>query len=892
MKHPLFPISLIMAISLGLSACGDPVLNNQAIDTTQAVPTVTAELTPGSKGQQELSGKLVQRLYSKGLSTVRPASGEVILIHRGSRQETKVPLLADGGFRLPADLADGEYDVTASLLSGSLSYSESFPSLRVANHLPERFLDLASELVELKGQIRLEGQDRSAGAEVSLIGLALSTRTDADGSYDLGEVPAVLLKDRDIRIRKPNFTTIELPVGINTGLEQNLPSRLLKSVVPISPSLVLQHEAGKVAVTVSTAGTFGTATDPLGGSADGPAQAAGFNQPGAMALAADGSLYIADRSNHRIRKLSATGQVSTYAGNQAGYADGPALQARFDTPNGLALDQDGNLFVSDTWNHALRKISPGGQVSTYAGGTAGYADGPLAQARFNQPTDLSSDSQGNLYLLDFGNQAIRKITPAGEVETVFRSDWPLRGVLTELQAGFRKYPDYALPPTALLGPENARLMFPRNLAVAPNGDLYVSDAANFMIYRIRQGQAEHFAGNNRLYFEGSASPRRDQILLDNPQALAVDQHGTVFVTDQYGIYQIPENGIPVRLLALNGRQILFYQQQERFIQENLFIPGSLLLRPDGSLSVSDHYSHSLYRLHPCDRARPAACNQEAFASYGDYDQRYGNLHAGKFQQPPLSQPDLSAYGLSSLERPYRELANTYLRLRIENVSQLRLSPGVLMLATTHSELFFSPGQPDRGLGLESYAEDGDGRLLEHNYHGPAFSAPFETTHVGYAMLLGLQPPEPKLLLPGEHLDILVSGDTVNLHLFYKLHDGNDLFLGFGSSGLALHAADGSLVQGDLSHQLHIWDLGSENNQPLGQGSQQGGSQPYSNAGTDENGVVHEATDSGLPSAAAILKVTLERPSAEYVDTFMNGATAPPSTPPPLTMPVPGARSAQ
>lgn len=158
------------------------------------------------------------------------------------------------------------------------------------------------------------------------------------------------------------------------------------------------------------------------GFADGPGAAAQFHDPVAVAVDRAGNLYVADRNNHRMRKISPDGVVTTLAGTgQAGFADGPAHVARFNVPYGVALDPaDRTLYVADYLNHAIRKIDlSSGTVSTLAGnGSAGNADGTGANARFNQPYNVKTDGAGNLWVPDQLNHSIRKVTPGGDVTTI------------------------------------------------------------------------------------------------------------------------------------------------------------------------------------------------------------------------------------------------------------------------------------------------------------------------------------------------------------------------------------------------------------------------------------------------------------------------------------------
>src|SRR5712692_489287 len=157
------------------------------------------------------------------------------------------------------------------------------------------------------------------------------------------------------------------------------------------------------------------------GFADGNASEARFNTPSGIAIDRAGDLIIADTSNNRIRKLSADGRtVSTIAGSGvAGFTDGAASEAEFDGPIGIAADKHGNVFVADSYTDKIRKISADGTVTTIAGGNLpGYTDGQASSALFDTPCGVAVDEAGNIFVADTGNRAIRKITPQGDVSTV------------------------------------------------------------------------------------------------------------------------------------------------------------------------------------------------------------------------------------------------------------------------------------------------------------------------------------------------------------------------------------------------------------------------------------------------------------------------------------------
>ena len=170
-------------------------------------------------------------------------------------------------------------------------------------------------------------------------------------------------------------------------------------------------------VVTTLAGTAGAA-----GSTDGAGAAARFNLPTGVAINSADVLYVADFGSHTLRKVTAAGVVSTFAGTAgtSGSVDGTGTAARFNKPSGLALDTAGNLYVADTGNSTVRKVSPAGVVTTLAGlsAIAGLKDGTGALAWFNEPEGVTSDTAGNLYVADTGNAVIRKITSAGVVTTL------------------------------------------------------------------------------------------------------------------------------------------------------------------------------------------------------------------------------------------------------------------------------------------------------------------------------------------------------------------------------------------------------------------------------------------------------------------------------------------
>lgn len=229
----------------------------------------------------------------------------------------------------------------------------------------------------------------------------------------------------------------------------------------------------------------------------------------ALALGADGTLYAAEGASQRIRRITPDGRVSTVAGSSEGYADGPAARARFAYPSGVAVAPDGTLYVSDCYNHRLRTISPAGSVRTLAGaGRLSYADGPPALAHFGYISGLAVAPGGTLYVADQQNHCIRRVAPDGTVRTL---------------AGTPQ-PGYVNGPAAV-----ARFRNPAGVAVAPNGTVYVADADNHCVRAISPaGLVRTVAGGPQAgHRDGPAATAR----FKRPVAVAVGRDGSLYVAD-------------------------------------------------------------------------------------------------------------------------------------------------------------------------------------------------------------------------------------------------------------------------------------------------------------------------------------------------------------------------
>ena len=206
----------------------------------------------------------------------------------------------------------------------------------------------------------------------------------------------------------------------------------------------------------------------VSGSTNGYSTNALFSDPAAVVADPSGNLFVADSQNHAIRKISTNGLVTTLAGQLgvAGSGDDTGAQARFDSPCGITLDKNGNLFVSDTGNHTIRKITPAGVVSTIAGvsGESGFANGSGSSALFNSPLGIAVGTNGTIYVADSGNHLIRAISAGGSVTTLCGSseNWG-----SENGSG-----------------TNAHFNGPVGLALDDQGNLFVADSNNHTIRKM------------------------------------------------------------------------------------------------------------------------------------------------------------------------------------------------------------------------------------------------------------------------------------------------------------------------------------------------------------------------------------------------------------------------
>ncbi len=291
--------------------------------------------------------------------------------------------------------------------------------------------------------------------------------------------------------------------------------------------------------------------------------------PHGIVVDPSGNIYIADTDNSRIRKITPSGIISTIAGdgtpNYAGDG-GPAVKAELNFPRAITMDAAGNLYIADTVNAVVRKISTNGIITTIAGtGTFGYSGdgGPASSAQLYSPYDVKIDAAGNIYILDRTVHVVRKISPNGTIST-------FAGNGTGGYAGDG-------------GPAaQAELNYPVSLALDLAGDLYIGDAGNSCIREVNtRGIISTVAGNTVLGYSGDGGPATSA-QLDDIQGLAVDSAGNLYIADEdnYRI-RVVSNGI-ITTVAGNG-QHGFSGDGGPALQAEFNLPQGLAFGPGGGV---------------------------------------------------------------------------------------------------------------------------------------------------------------------------------------------------------------------------------------------------------------------------------------------------------------------
>ncbi len=335
--------------------------------------------------------------------------------------------------------------------------------------------------------------------------------------------------------------------------------------------------AGVVSTLAGTPGNYG--------SSDGTGSAASFEEPFGIAVDASRNLYVADVESNTIRKITSAGVVSTLAGTTgtSGSSDGTGSAASFEVPFGIAVDAGGNLYVADSGNNTIRKITPAGAVSTLAGIAnegCGTANGTNSTASFCEPAGIAVDVGGNVYVADSGNNTIRKITPAGVVST-------LAGT-----AGTWGFADGA--------GSSATFNYPEGIAVDANGNVYVADTGNETIRKIvigSDGSATVSTLAGSAGDCGSSDGTGVAASFCYPADITVDKSGNLYVADTRNdtIRKITPAGIVSTLAGTAGTA---GSSDGTGSAASFNYPGGITVVGDGTLYVADAGNNMVRKITP------------------------------------------------------------------------------------------------------------------------------------------------------------------------------------------------------------------------------------------------------------------------------------------------------
>ncbi len=303
--------------------------------------------------------------------------------------------------------------------------------------------------------------------------------------------------------------TLRTPYGVAVDTSGNL------FIADANNNRIRKVNASGTITTVAGDGAQGFSGD------GGPATNARLYFPSGVAVDTSGNLFIADTSNHRVRKVNASGTITTVAGNgTSGFSGdgGPATNARLYFPSGVAVDTSGNLFIADANNYRIRKVNASGTITTVAGnGTSGDSGdgGPATNASLTGPLGVAVDTAGNLFIadVDWGNHRVRKVNASGTITRVAGAG----GNCVGCGDG---------------GPATSgNLQYPNGVAVDTSGNLFIADTGNNRVRRVdASGTITTVAGNGAEGFSGDGGPATSASL-KYPYGVAVDTSGTLFIAD-------------------------------------------------------------------------------------------------------------------------------------------------------------------------------------------------------------------------------------------------------------------------------------------------------------------------------------------------------------------------
>lgn len=375
----------------------------------------------------------------------------------------------------------------------------------------------------------------------------------------------------------------------------------------------LYFSSGQAVFRVDTSGTLTVVAGSSGGGRlgdGGPATNARLHHPDGVAVDSAGNLYIADSANQRVRKVTPGGTITTVAGNgDMGYSrdGGPAIDAGVSWPYGVVVDSRGNLYITDGGNNRVRKVTPDGTISTVAGnGQRGYSGdgGPARIAQLNGPGGIAVDSAGNVFIADSENHCIRKVTRDGIISTA----------------------------TANLG-------HPWGIAFDSGRDLYIADSSSNRVIKLMPGGTiMTVAGNGNMGYSGDGGPAISAELRA-PSGLAMDSGGNLYVADRLNnrVRKVDRQGI-ITTVAGNG-QFEFSGDGGPATRARLKGPWSVALDSAGSLYISDYFN---------GRIRKVAAGGTITTVAGNGASAYTGCGDGKAASTPVSPWGLAVDAVGSV----------------------------------------------------------------------------------------------------------------------------------------------------------------------------------------------------------------------------------------------------
>ena len=355
------------------------------------------------------------------------------------------------------------------------------------------------------------------------------------------------------------------------------------AVVAASATGASGSSSGGTITTIAGTGTKGFSGD------GGLATSAQLSYPAGVAVDGKRNVYIADRFNLRVRKISAGGRITTIAGNGrygSSGDGGPATSARLYYPVWVAADRVGNVYITDgrdeDLNTRVRKVSPNGTITAFAGTVSsigGFSGdgGPATSAQLNSPRGLAVDAQGNVYIADAGNNRVRKVSLGGTITTIAGT-------------GKRGFSGDGGPATS------AQLSVPVEVAVDRKGNVYIVDAYNLRVRKVsRGGTITTIAGTGKRGSSGDGGPATSA-RLNWPEGLAVDRQGNVYITDA-DTSRVRKVGVDGRIttIAGTGKQG-FSGDSGPAASAQLYRPRGLAVDGQGNVYISDAYNQRVRKV--------------------------------------------------------------------------------------------------------------------------------------------------------------------------------------------------------------------------------------------------------------------------------------------------------